>query len=93
MLNQKISENFVCNMGVRQGENLSPLLFAFYVNDMESKLLEYNCNFLDFGYYFINSYLKLLVLMYADDTIILCESERGMRQALIALNTYCNEWK
>ncbi len=24
---------------------------------------------------------------------LLCDSERGMRQALIALNTYCNEWK
>ena len=31
--------------------------------------------------------------MYADDTIILCDSEGGMRQALIALNTFCNEWK
>ena len=37
MLNQEISENFVCNMGLRQGENVSPLLFAFYVNDIESK--------------------------------------------------------
>ena len=37
MLNQETSENFVCNMGLRQGENVSPLLFAFYVNDIESK--------------------------------------------------------
>ena len=90
MLNQETSENFLCNMGVRQGENLSPFLFAFYVNDIESKLLEYNCNFLDFGHDLIDSYLKLLVLMYADNTIILCDSERGMRQTLTALNNY---WK
>ena len=31
--------------------------------------------------------------MYANDTIILCDSEGGIRQVLIALNTYCNEWK
>ena len=37
LLNQEISENFICNIGVRQRENLSPLLFAFYVNDIESK--------------------------------------------------------
>ena len=93
LLNQETSENFLCNMGVRQGENLSPFLFAFYVNDIESKLLEYNCNFLDFGHDLIDSYLKLLVLMYADNTIILCDSERGMRQTLTALNNYCSEWK
>ncbi len=31
--------------------------------------------------------------MYADDTITLRDSERGMKQALVALSTYCNEWK
>ncbi len=31
--------------------------------------------------------------MYADDTVVLCDSEGGMKQALIALCTYCNEWK
>ncbi len=31
--------------------------------------------------------------MYADDTVILCDSEYGMKQALLALNLYCNEWK
>ncbi len=65
-------------MGLRQGENLSPVLFAFYINDIENKLLEYNCSFLDFGHDLINSYLKLLIFMYADDTVVLCDSEEGM---------------
>ena len=29
---------FACNMGVRQGENLSPLLFAFFLNDFQDAL-------------------------------------------------------
>ena len=29
------SEMFECNIGVRQGENLSPFLFSLYLNDLE----------------------------------------------------------
>ena len=29
---------FECNIGVRQGENLSPLLFALYLNDLQEFL-------------------------------------------------------
>ncbi len=31
--------------------------------------------------------------MYTDDTVVLCNSEEGMKQALIPSCTYCNEWK
>ncbi len=31
--------------------------------------------------------------MYADDTVILCDSDDKMKQALVALDLYCNEWK
>ncbi len=93
MLNSEKSDSFMSSMAVRQGKNLSPLLFAFCVNDSENKLLQYNCSFLDFGHALINSYLKLLVLMYADDTMVLCDKEEGMQQGLVALFTYCNEWK
>ena len=33
-----LSEPFTCNIGVRQGECLSPFLFAMYINDLEAEL-------------------------------------------------------
>ena len=40
-VNGQKSDYFSCYTGVRQGENLSPLLFALYLNDLES-FLKYN---------------------------------------------------
>ncbi len=88
MLNQQVSDTFMCNVGVSQGENLSPLLFAFYINDMKNKLLELGCNYINFSDDFINTFLKLLDPMYADDTVILCDIEERVRQALLALYYY-----
>ena len=44
-----LSEYFECNIGVRQGENLSPLLFALYVNDLQSYLVERGCTPITIG--------------------------------------------
>ena len=45
---------FECNMGVRQGENLSPLLFSIYLNDMNE--------FISHGY---NGLVCLTPLLYS----------------------------
>ena len=37
-VNGVLSDTFPCQLGVRQGENLSPFLFSLYLNDLESFL-------------------------------------------------------
>ena len=41
------SEFFQSFRGVRQGENLSPVLFAVFLNDLESFLSSHNCSGID----------------------------------------------
>ena len=92
-INKNKSDFFVCNIGVRQGENLSPFLFALYLNDLQNFLCNENCNYLNFGVTEINVYLKLLVLLYADDTVILADSALNLQLALNKLEDYCTKWK
>ena len=38
------------------------------------------------------NYLKIYVLLYADDTILLAESPEELQTALNSMNLYCNDW-
>ena len=73
---------FSSNIGVRQGENVSPVLFSLFLNDLTE--------FISHAYDGLNGisdvfkillsndeievYFKLYILLYADDTVILAES-------------------
>ena len=100
-LNNKISQSFRCNVGVRQGDNLSPLLFALFINDFNEFLsLKYdglsglNNLFTELSRNDeILTYLRLYILLYADDTIIMAENPYQLQLALNALNEYCQTWK
>jgi hypothetical protein len=101
-------ENFQCSdyfktyNGVRQGENLSPVLFALFLNDM--------CDYLSRGMDGLNTLvteargvhmderdidrlLNLFVLLYADDTVIFSESVAGLQNGLNLIKQYCDKWK
>ena len=95
-----LSRFFSSNIGVRQGENLSPVLFALFVNDLKDYIksninglshivgLADHLNFVD-----LESYIELFILLYADDTVILAESEKDMQAALNSLSVYCTNNK
>ena len=59
----RLSNDFTCLLGVRQGECLSPFLFSMYVNDLEEKLAGDGFEGVEVGM------LKLLLLLYADDIV------------------------
>ena len=83
-----------CEKGGRQGKNLSPLLLAVYLNDLEKFLTDNGCHGVDIN---INAeiffvFVKLLVILYADDTIILSDDAECFQEVLNTFNEYCANW-
>ena len=101
-LNNDISDFFEVNIGVRQGENLSPILFALFLNDlnvfMSNNLTSpeslvnsaQNCGMPEDD---VNVFMKLFVLLYADDTILFAETPKDLQRGLDQMKIYCDRWK
>lgn len=89
------SEFFTCSIGVRQGENLSPLLFSIYLNDLEDFLKEKNNTGITLNNFTqdILPMLSICLLLYADDTILLSEDPVSFQKCIDDFTDYCRQWK
>jgi hypothetical protein len=60
-------------------------LFNIFINDLPC-IFDDTCNPVSLSSYHLNS------LLYADDLVILSESEAGLQNSLNKINNYCNTW-
>lgn len=80
------TEWFSNDSGVRQGDCISPTMFSLYINDLVNYLKDTG-PVLTFGEVSINS------LLFADDMVLIAESEQGLQDLLNALYDWCFKWR
>ena len=76
ILNDISTDWFNCPVGVKQGDTMSPTLFAIYINDLAEELKQSEIG-ID-----IDSGLIMNVLLYADDIVLLAQNENDLQSLL-----------
>jgi hypothetical protein len=80
------SDFFDISIGLRQGQNNSPAMYALFLNDLELFLQ----NSVDCGLSIFD--ICIMVLMFADDLAIVGNSVDDLQSSLDKLSDYCNKW-
>ena len=83
----KLSDEYTCTLGVRQGECLSPFLLSMCINDLEDMFIHNNADGID-----VNMF-KIFMLLYADDIVIFANSAESLQRSIDILYDYCLTWK
>ena len=83
ILNQYETNYFPCPIGVKQGDNLSPTLFAIFVNELAIEIKSLN-----FGVKLCEDIL-VSILLYADDVVLMAENEHELQDMLLTVESWC----
>ena len=87
ILNEYETAYFDCPIGVKQGDCLSPTLFAIFINDLAEKVKNSGVG-LD-----LDSETFVNILLYADDIVLLAKNEQDLQLLLFLVENWCKEWR
>ena len=85
-INGKLLSQIVTKVGLKQGDNLSPILFNIFFDDVEE--------IFDSSYdpVILTDELSINYLLYADDMAILSLPSDVLQNSLDKLKVYCDKW-
>ena len=85
-LGNNITESFMSNQGVKQGCTLSPLLFNIFLSDLQERIEVPENKPTEIS---LNNFLGCLI--WADDLLLLSQTEVGLNNMLKELKNYSEE--
>lgn len=82
----KTSISINSQLGVKQGDHSSSLLFMMFVYDIIQNIHT------DLNGIFSIEELKLFLILYADDQVLFASSALSLQSMLNNIEQYCNQW-
>lgn len=82
--NGNLSDFFNCPLGLRQGCNLSPLLFSLFINELAVDIQNSGVH----GIQLFPSVTEIFLLMFADDVALLADTVNGLQRQLNTLERF-----
>ena len=80
------SEFFECSIGLQQGEVISPVIIPMFLEDLELFLQD------DINSGLTIDDITIILLLFADDMVILGKSPRDLQNSIGLLQSYCEKW-
>ena len=91
ILNEQRTEYFDCPIGDKQGDCLSPTLFAIFINDLANEIKQSDIGVKlnteqDIG-------VLVNALLYADDIVLIAGTEEELQSLIFIVENWCKKWR